>query len=155
CFFFFSSRRRHTRLVSDWSSDVCSSDLELFLGGILMLFMDFRALQTVGMWLALRARKQHRAVLGTLGRVMLAPWAGVFLLVFLMSVRRVGPSEVGIAGIFASWFMVGIVNDLFFSAQARAALGRGLRYWVAERNTPGDREPFQALEPSIPRALNP
>src|SRR5438093_8956882 len=28
-FFFFSSRRRHTRLVSDWSSDVCSSDLDL------------------------------------------------------------------------------------------------------------------------------
>src|SRR5258706_7976402 len=28
-FFFFSSRRRHTRLVSDWSSDVCSSDLVL------------------------------------------------------------------------------------------------------------------------------
>src|SRR5262249_58047993 len=28
-FFFFSSRRRHTRLVSDWSSDVCSSDLRL------------------------------------------------------------------------------------------------------------------------------
>src|SRR5262249_58776712 len=27
--FFLSSRRRHTRLVSDWSSDVCSSDLEL------------------------------------------------------------------------------------------------------------------------------
>src|SRR5258706_1084454 len=27
CAFFFSSRRRHTRLVSDWSSDVCSSDL--------------------------------------------------------------------------------------------------------------------------------
>src|SRR5438093_4726151 len=27
--FFFSSRRRHTRLVSDWSSDVCSSDLPL------------------------------------------------------------------------------------------------------------------------------
>src|SRR5262249_56018736 len=27
--FFFSRRRRHTRLVSDWSSDVCSSDLEL------------------------------------------------------------------------------------------------------------------------------
>src|SRR5262249_59299000 len=25
--FFFSSRSRHTRLVSDWSSDVCSSDL--------------------------------------------------------------------------------------------------------------------------------
>src|ERR1035438_10261689 len=28
-FFFFSSRRRHTRCLSDWSSDVCSSDLAL------------------------------------------------------------------------------------------------------------------------------
>src|SRR5438128_9074040 len=27
-FFFFSSRRRHTRCYRDWSSDVCSSDLE-------------------------------------------------------------------------------------------------------------------------------
>src|SRR5690606_40121731 len=29
--FFFSSRRRHTRFSRDWSSDVCSSDLD---GGI-------------------------------------------------------------------------------------------------------------------------
>src|SRR5437879_7976748 len=27
CLFFFSSRRRHTRYIGDWSSDVCSSDL--------------------------------------------------------------------------------------------------------------------------------
>src|SRR5256885_10296766 len=27
--FFFSSRRRHTRLQGDWSSDVCSSDLSV------------------------------------------------------------------------------------------------------------------------------
>src|SRR2546422_7850869 len=27
--FFFSSRRRHTRCSRDWSSDVCSSDLEV------------------------------------------------------------------------------------------------------------------------------
>src|SRR5437870_9822735 len=27
--FFFSSRRRHTRWPRDWSSDVCSSDLDL------------------------------------------------------------------------------------------------------------------------------
>src|SRR5437879_11186075 len=26
--FFFSSRRRHTRYIGDWSSDVCSSDLD-------------------------------------------------------------------------------------------------------------------------------
>src|SRR5215213_10720742 len=46
--FFFSSRRRHTRLVSDWSSDVCSSDLvvtlagEGVLGGLLLLKGDMR-----------------------------------------------------------------------------------------------------------------
>src|SRR4051812_50029902 len=31
---FFSSRRRHTRLTCDWSSDVCSSDLELLRRGL-------------------------------------------------------------------------------------------------------------------------
>src|SRR5690349_19953954 len=30
-FFFFSSRRRHTRSLRDWSSDVCSSDLDVAL----------------------------------------------------------------------------------------------------------------------------
>src|SRR5260221_12926612 len=29
--FFFSSRRRHTRSLCDWSSDVCSSDLAYYL----------------------------------------------------------------------------------------------------------------------------
>src|SRR2546426_6785657 len=32
-FFFFSSRRRHTRLQGDWSSDVCSSDLDPVVHG--------------------------------------------------------------------------------------------------------------------------
>src|SRR5439155_1793364 len=32
-FFFFSSRRRHTRWPRDWSSDVCSSDLVLATRG--------------------------------------------------------------------------------------------------------------------------
>src|SRR5258706_6572887 len=50
--FFFSSRRRHTRLVSDWSSDVCSSDLSgrltagYFLG-------------SSGRWLCLRRRSEE------------------------------------------------------------------------------------------------
>src|SRR5690606_40891337 len=30
-FFFFSSRRRHTRFSRDWSSDVCSSDLRVLV----------------------------------------------------------------------------------------------------------------------------
>src|SRR6266496_4880921 len=45
CFFFFSSRRRHTRSLRDWSSDVCSSDLAAgkpyevpFSGGVSWLY---------------------------------------------------------------------------------------------------------------------
>src|SRR5437870_733384 len=34
-FFFFSSRRRHTRWPRDWSSDVCSSDLALATDGVI------------------------------------------------------------------------------------------------------------------------
>src|SRR5260370_10634632 len=33
-FFFFSSRRRHTRFKCDWSSDVCSSDLLFEVGQV-------------------------------------------------------------------------------------------------------------------------
>src|SRR5207245_6932757 len=47
CWFFFSSRRRHTRCYRDWSSDVCSSDLRS--GGIAMMagvFSGFAILQT-------------------------------------------------------------------------------------------------------------
>src|SRR5215217_3073494 len=36
-FFFFSSRRRHTRYWRDWSSDVCSSDLEIAERGLQLL----------------------------------------------------------------------------------------------------------------------
>src|SRR5437762_13234713 len=36
--FFFSSRRRHTRYIGDWSSDVCSSDLVWFYEDRLKLF---------------------------------------------------------------------------------------------------------------------
>src|SRR2546430_17335233 len=35
CFFFFSSRRRHTRFDCDWSSDVCSSDLGSTVMGLI------------------------------------------------------------------------------------------------------------------------
>src|SRR5690606_19724506 len=38
-FFFFSSRRRHTRFSRDWSSDVCSSDL-LFCDSV-QFYLEF------------------------------------------------------------------------------------------------------------------
>src|SRR5439155_13994166 len=45
-FFFFSSRRRHTRWPRDWSSDVCSSDLDVFR--LLLGALSLGALAAVG-----------------------------------------------------------------------------------------------------------
>src|SRR5436189_6377101 len=42
-FFFFSSRRRHTRYIGDWSSDVCSSDLGQSPRGALRESVGLRA----------------------------------------------------------------------------------------------------------------
>src|SRR2546421_8729043 len=40
CFFFFSSRRRHTRSDRDWSSDVCSSDLNTDFADVKMIMTN-------------------------------------------------------------------------------------------------------------------
>src|SRR5699024_11491550 len=70
-FFFFSSRRRHTRSKRDWSSDVCSSDLDIRLsldcGGLdeLVVQADRRYLSRIGLHLlsnAVRARSEERRV---------------------------------------------------------------------------------------------
>src|SRR5262249_59161569 len=65
-FFFFSSRRRHTRLVSDWSSDVCSSDLRKsghHLNDPLFVNVEFYAMEIY--WLcdtSHNARSEERRV---------------------------------------------------------------------------------------------
>src|SRR2546422_8503348 len=40
CYFFFSSRRRHTRCSRDWSSDVCSSDLKVLAAHPVIIVID-------------------------------------------------------------------------------------------------------------------
>src|SRR2546422_4454330 len=47
-FFFFSSRRRHTRCSRDWSSDVCSSDLHGTQKGAEALFEKGNCLAEIG-----------------------------------------------------------------------------------------------------------
>src|SRR2546429_3386518 len=42
--FFFSSRRRHTRCSRDWSSDVCSSDLQAIALGLGDRFEEIEAM---------------------------------------------------------------------------------------------------------------
>jgi len=99
--------------------------IELFLGGVLMLLLDFRAISSVGMLMALRYRRHNRAALATFARVMGIPWSAVFLIVFIGKGGALNGTEPG--AVFAVWFTVGIVTDVLVGAGARAMLSRGLR----------------------------
>src|SRR5437588_6402331 len=59
-FFFFSSRRRHTRSLCDWSSDVCSSDL-------LIRHENQVAYTTVNAWLTIA---HHLGALARVGKML-------------------------------------------------------------------------------------
>src|SRR2546430_15910365 len=70
-FFFFSSRRRHTRFDCDWSSDVCSSDLQHFLLDVLLVntcavrdHAEQKVLSRLG---ELKVYKRRDTVLGVVG----------------------------------------------------------------------------------------
>src|SRR5438034_10700937 len=66
--FFFSSRRRHTRSLCDWSSDVCSSDLMLPRDGLALPNGNFHAgvltlaLDSISSTPASRSRSEERRV---------------------------------------------------------------------------------------------
>src|SRR5256885_11264977 len=64
CMFFFSSRRRHTRLQGDWSSDVCSSDLVVL--GYAIYWASKGQAQAVGNKAAFLWQKFPKFVLGFL-----------------------------------------------------------------------------------------
>src|SRR3712207_7963927 len=62
-FFFFSSRRRHTRYWRDWSSDVCSSDLETEQAVVVLARWEYagRGYRNAGeAWLATSAAARAR-----------------------------------------------------------------------------------------------
>jgi hypothetical protein len=95
---------------------------ELFLGGILMLFLDFRALSYLAMWRALN-HPGHRAIVGSLLQVMGGPWT----LIFLMFALRPNFSEGEILAVFTSWFAVGATIDLVIIRRTRARLTHHFR----------------------------
>src|SRR6266850_3955736 len=79
-FFFFSSRRRHTRLQGDWSSDVCSSDLCADTQVVELGALGAQTRFDVAQALAIRQlRKRHTAKLIRATEMTHAPIATVTL----------------------------------------------------------------------------
>jgi len=118
------------------SGPVVEIFLVLFLGGILMVYLDFKAMGEVGMWMSLRSVRHRTAALGTIVRVMAVNWIAALFLTFLVISSR-GLSEGTVATIFAAWFVLGIVNDVIVIGRARAELVGGLRGCLAE-NRPSE-----------------
>jgi hypothetical protein len=117
----------------------------IFLGGILLLYLDSVVLNWVGMWTALGSRHHHRAVLATLGRVMLVPWLAAFFFVFLMIL---GDGSRGMAeALITSWFVISSVTSLVAGGRARAELMAHFRRLAAGIPSPRTMKPVFNLEP--------
>ena len=98
----------------------------IFLGGMLALFADSWALSWIGMELGLRGKRQPRAVLAALGRVLLPNWLCAFLLVFVAQSGQ-GISDIGWAILITIWFGLGIGIDLVLGLFAKWTLQRRFR----------------------------
>ncbi len=100
--------------------------LVLFIGGMLMLVFDYWALTWVGMAMGLRPMRHHRAVLATVGRVMLIPWLALFVIIFIgMNSRAL--TENTIRTIFILWFIFGSLVDAWSGFSAQRQLHREFR----------------------------
>ena len=98
----------------------------MFVGGAVALWLDFRALSWTGMLLALRSKSHSRAVLSTLGRVMLLPWAGIFAFVIIGEIGR-GLSGAAVGTFVFIWFLVGAILSLTAAAKAKRQLADDFR----------------------------
>src|SRR2546426_5211976 len=121
-FFFFSSRRRHTRLQGDWSSDVCSSDLLLeirptVMAGVPRLFekVNARILDTVR-----AAPKIRRAI---------------FALALAVGKRQAHAMLAGRQAALPVQWLHPLTDHLVF-AKVRARLGGGQPFFISGRGAP-------------------
>src|SRR3989449_2399768 len=130
CFFFFSSRRRHTRCSRDWSSDVCSSDLEqrlvavgrittVLLVGLGLLWIPFMKYISPQIYIYLQSVQAYIA----------PPIAACFLLGVLY------PRLNGTGALAALWTGLVIGTARLVLELARSDLASGtVWYWFATRS---------------------
>jgi ABC-type transport system involved in cytochrome c biogenesis permease component len=103
---------------------------ELFVGGVVALLADSEALLWVGMWRGLSKRQAYKAVILTAVQLLGPCW----LLAFFAIVTNFTPaSELGVAGMFAMWFLAGLSVDGLSIGFARSRLAERFRSVAAQR----------------------
>jgi ABC-type transport system involved in multi-copper enzyme maturation permease subunit len=101
----------------------------MFVGGIGLLLSDCRAIGWVGMRLGVRGLRHHRAVLGTLARVVLPPWVLIFLFIFMSIGGRAGPDA--ILAFFCVWTVISLGIGQAQAQKAKEILTDCLRQLAA------------------------
>ncbi len=122
---------------------------EIILWGGVVLWLDARAIGHVGMLTGLKASRHHRAVLGTLARVLFPPWAGVVLF-FLVIMLPGHLNEDGFKVCMRTWFFLCAGLDLLLIQHAGNTLRLHLRPLAAGERPlyASDDEPMEAGEDS-------
>src|SRR5882757_6542994 len=105
CFFFFSSRRRHTRYWRDWSSDVCSSDLVLAALAVLSSWSIGGLFLSLGPELSALVYNSSSHLISGVGVFMLAGSAAIAQLLF----GRVAPWRAAAIGSLALAIGMGLI----------------------------------------------
>jgi hypothetical protein len=121
-----------------------------FVGGAILLFMDYQALTWTGMWWGLTRAKHTRAILATMLRVMGVPWLILLLGFFVISGGR-GSSPSDLTGWYVLWVIGSCVLDGVLARKARSNLFRGLR----ETLGPAKRIRAQPFTGPLPILLKP
>ncbi|MEY2409615.1 MAG: hypothetical protein QOF48_2285 [Verrucomicrobiota bacterium] len=106
-------------------SEVVGTFATMYIGGIILLYSDCQAICWVGMRLGLRGVRHHRAILGTLGRIVLAPWLVIFLFIFVAIGSRSGVD--GVVGFFVIWTILSVFLAQLQATRAKDLLGNRLR----------------------------
>jgi hypothetical protein len=106
---------------------------EIVLWGGVILWLDAWALAYTGMLRGLRTSRHHRAVLGTLARVILPPWAGVVLFFLVIILPGSGFGEDEFIFCMRGWFVLGAMLDLVLLHVAKRAMEQDLRVLAAEK----------------------
>jgi hypothetical protein len=93
-----------------------------FLGGLLALHLDSRAIQWVGIWKSLQAQTHLRATFATLKSVLGIPWILFPMLLAFAVNQRGGRTEDAMTGWMLCWFVIGLCLDLMLIRKAKRHL---------------------------------
>ena len=119
--------------IRDRFLDTTNDWLMLCLAGVLMFVADLVTLAWVAMWLGLTSRRSNRAAGGAVVRILILPWILFFGFITATVVVNVGsynePENLAVG----AWFVIGMLNNLFFFTWARTNLRQQLRTVATQR----------------------